>query len=252
MNFRESSTDRKVQYEKSKSGFIKETMNNTQDCFANFQSVTRICSFYFMKKNNMKQVKVKRSTQNKPQLKLVFPTFMWHSFPLFLYLGKTAPLVIQNIFNKIFYSELEAGVEGKWAKLYGHPILKTLYIAFFHGFVIPVRKYYSYLHEDYLRHCPPDHVAAGLVHLPVSYQYLDGSPDFNKPTTAKLPLVKSQLNGKALYEKILKRYTTLDVTPDEVFEEGKKQVQEFFPKVRNSLLSFELWIYQKHQTNLVR
>lgn len=77
-------------------------------------------------------------------------------------------------------------------------------------------------------------MAAGLVHLPVSYQYLDGSPDFNKPTTTKLPLIGTKLDGKALYVKILKRYTNLNVTPDEVFEEGKKQVQKFFPKVRKT------------------
>ena len=140
-------------------------------------------------------------------------------------------MAIQNVFNKLFYSELEAGAESEWERLYGHPILKTLYIAFFHGFVIPVRRYYSYLHDDYLRHCPPDHVAAGLVHLPVSYEYLDGKPDFDKPTTTELPLIESRLNGKELYAKILKRYTTLDVTPDEVYEEGKKQVKKFFPEV---------------------
>jgi Uncharacterized protein conserved in bacteria len=103
------------------------------------------------------------------------------------------------------------------------------------SFTIPARRYHAYLANEYTRHCPPDHVVSGLANLPVRFQYLDGVPDFNKPTTMTVPVTNTSVDGKILYSKILKRYTTLNVTADEVYEEGVKQLKLFYPKVRFSV-----------------
>ena len=137
----------------------------------------------------------------------------------------------RNILNAVFYSQLDKNAEKKWRKSYGHSSVRTLYNALLHGFIFPARRYHRFLKNEYLRQCPPDHVATGLSHLPVMFEYFDGKPNFTKPTTMKLPLTGGQLDGKRLYGEVLKRYTTLNVTSEEVYQEGIKQLDIFYPKV---------------------
>eukprot|EP00111_Clytia_hemisphaerica_P000364 TCONS_00000989-protein len=143
------------------------------------------------------------------------------------------PIMSRNILNSVFYSQLDKDAEKKWRKSYGHSSVRTLYSTLLHGFIFPARKYHRFLQNEYLRQCPPDHVATGLSHLPVMFQYLDGKPNFTKPTTMKLPLTGGKLDGKRLYSQVLKRYTTLNVTSEEVHQEGIKQLDIFYPKLVN-------------------
>ena len=83
-------------------------------------------------------------------------------------------------------------------------------------------------------------MVGGLVNLPVDIVYTEGNAFFDaKTTTKKLPLTGDELDGKKLYEKILKRFTMESVTPDEVFMEGAKQIEHFYPKVRTKLFYLE-------------
>ena len=101
-----------------------------------------------------------------------------------------------------------------------------------HYFVIPIRKYHTYLSTEYVQNCPPDDMASGLVSLPLKNEYLSG-----RPTTQRLPVTGERLSGKNLYNKLLRKYTTLNVTAEEVYQEGMKQLNKYFPKVRKSLKS---------------
>ena len=153
------------------------------------------------------------------------------NFLFIILIGRKAPSVSRYILTSAFYSQLDETTEAKWKQSYDHPIHHTLYASILHGFIIPARRYHQFLQTYYLRRCPPDRVATGLSNLPVRFEYLDGKPNFQKQTTMKLPLTGGELSGKRLYSKILKRYTTLNVTAHQVYDEGKKQLEFFFPKV---------------------
>lgn len=119
-----------------------------------------------------------------------------------------------------------------WRKKYNNKrIIQSLFTALIHGVSKPIIKYYNFLVNEYSRHCPPDDVITGLASLPLNYQYLDGKPDFSKPTTGRLPLNNSVIIGKNLYKNLLQQSTTLDVEPDTVYKEGFEQLNIFYPKV---------------------
>ena len=46
-----------------------------------------------------------------------------------------------------------------------------------------------------------------------------------------LPLTGGKLDGQELYRKLVPRFTTISISPEEVYEEGEKQLKVFYKEV---------------------
>ena len=75
----------------------------------------------------------------------------------------------------------------------------------------------------------PSNVASGLASLPLQYVYVNGTKT-SQTTNPKLPTGEA-LDGKKSYEKIMSYFTTNSMTPHEVHELGKKQLDILYPQV---------------------
>lgn len=97
---------------------------------------------------------------------------------------------------------------------------------------MPVYTFYQYLVKNYSHHCPPDDVSSGVGGLPLDFVWINGTENRLRPTSKRLPITNALLNGKELYKLIMPRYTTTDLTPDRVYEEGIEQLNKLYPEVR--------------------
>ena len=88
-----------------------------------------------------------------------------------------------------------------------------------------------YLKLEHSRHCVPSNVSSGFASLPLKYIWFDGQANMSFPTTQTLP-TGERLNGSWAYSQILSYFTTNQMTPLEVHELGKKQLDILYPKVR--------------------
>ena len=83
------------------------------------------------------------------------------------------------------------------------------------------------MEHNYTKFCRPNNIGpGGLSGLPLKYQWYNGSQT-NVPTDPYLPDCKDPgciLNGSLAYEAILKYHTTVDLSPDEVYELGWKNI----------------------------
>lgn len=130
------------------------------------------------------------------------------------------------------YSQLSKDTMGIWLKQFKQSLPESVYAAYIDGFENSLRAYYKYLSTEYIYNCPSDDLLKnGLSSLPVHYQYVRGKPILTMPTTRVLPLTGGKLDGKVLYGKILRKWVTLNVTADTLYENGKKQVEYFYEKI---------------------
>lgn len=93
----------------------------------------------------------------------------------------------------------------------------------------PLLQLIHYLEFEHSRHCLPKDVASGLANLPVNVVYTDGIP--GNRTTKILPGSRQALNGKETYRMILSYFTTTSITPEDVYREGVKQLNNLMPQV---------------------
>ncbi|XP_015767204.1 PREDICTED: uncharacterized protein LOC107345966 isoform X4 [Acropora digitifera] len=94
----------------------------------------------------------------------------------------------------------------------------------------PINQMLRYLKLEHSRHCVPSNVSSGLASLPLKYIWLDGQTNMSFPTTQTLP-TGERLNGPWAYSQILSYFTTNQMTPLEVHELGKKQLDILYPKI---------------------
>ncbi|XP_020917030.1 uncharacterized protein LOC110254389 isoform X2 [Exaiptasia diaphana] len=138
---------------------------------------------------------------------------------------------VQVFLEPRFLVELNKGVSEQWEKDKGRSIQDSLRSALIEGFGKPLLELIAYLEFKHIRHCPPDSVASGLSDLPLDYVYVDGDPDVNQKTTKTLPGTGKRLDGKETYRVIMSYFTTSDITPEQVYKEGLKQLNIFMPQV---------------------
>ncbi|EDO31412.1 predicted protein [Nematostella vectensis] len=137
-----------------------------------------------------------------------------------------------------YYSELEEGVNDKWTKNHkGMNVSDSILDALVKGLGQPLLDLINYLEGDHMRHCLPNDFRSGLGGLPVDYVYYDGVPDKKQPTNKKLP-TGEPLNGTQTYRMILSYFTTTDISPEEIYEEGKKQLDSFYSEVLNITIMY--------------
>ena len=143
--------------------------------------------------------------------------------------------IFARVFTADFYSGLEKGFKDRWEKKYGEKIYVNLLYAIYSGFTLPLLEFYKYLTEEHERHCPPDNAASGVSSLPLDFEYLDGEILRDHPTNKTLTLTGTELDGKYLYERAVRRFTTTDISPEDIYEEGIRQIEVFYPKVSKFL-----------------
>ena len=129
-----------------------------------------------------------------------------------------------------YLAGLESGVNDQWAASHGQSVNASIREALKEGLGEPLLELINHLQFDHMRHCLPNNLASGLASLPVDYVYNNGIPDKNRPTVKKLP-TGEPLNGSESYKLILSYFTTTDISPEEIFQEGKKQLKFFYDQV---------------------
>lgn len=135
------------------------------------------------------------------------------------------------ILNSDYLANLEDGVEQKWSTAHnGMSVNDSLKDALKEGVGQPLLDLINYLQTEHRRHCLPNDFASGLANLPVDYVYTDGIADKSQPTTKILP-TGEKLNGKESYKMILSYFTTTDISPEDIFAEGKRQLDFFYGQV---------------------
>lgn len=92
----------------------------------------------------------------------------------------------------------------------------------------PLDKLLTYLAFNHSQYCAPSILSSGLASLPLSYIYKYGK-NTKIRTTGKLPTGES-LNGKRAYEMMLPYFTTIEMTPDEVYSLGERMLGQLYPK----------------------
>ena len=148
--------------------------------------------------------------------------------------------VLQEWFAKLyitdsFVQKLEEGVDDKWkANHGGKNVTESVESALVDGIGQPLLDLINYLEFDHMKHCVPDNVSSGLSNLPLDYVYVNDVPDKNQPTTKKLP-TGEKLNGKETYKKILSYFTTTDISAEQIYEEGRRQLDYFYSEVGQEL-----------------
>lgn len=144
------------------------------------------------------------------------------------------PWFSNNINSREFYKYLPRTDIAKWKLEHNNTSVRvSLNKALEDGFSKPFRKLYKYLTEEHITHCPPDDEASGISVLPLQYVYVNGKAMKDQPTTQKLPITNTKLDGNDLYRKFVKRFTTTNLTPPEIFKEGEKQLNIFYPQLVN-------------------
>ena len=96
-----------------------------------------------------------------------------------------------------------------------------------------------------MQYCVPSNVSSGLATRPLSYVYVNGTPDTSRKTNMSLPTGEI-LDGKTSYKKIVSFFTTNSMNPDEIHRLGFKMLRELYPQVSEKTpfhLSFEVIIY---------
>lgn len=133
--------------------------------------------------------------------------------------------------NADYLAKLTKGVDDKWTKDHnGKNVNASLKEALKEGVGQPLLDLINYLENEHKSHCLPNDLASGLSNLPVDYVYNNLVPDKNKPTTKKLP-TGEPLNGTESYKLIVSYFTTTDITPEKIYEEGRKQLKYFYDQV---------------------
>jgi len=131
-----------------------------------------------------------------------------------------------------YLANLASGVNTRWRIVHsGQSARDAIKEALVKGFGEPVLNLIHYLEYEHSRHCLPETVASGLANLPVDYVYTDGVPDLGNRTTKVLPGTGGELRGNETYRMILSYFTTFDISPEEIDQEGNKQLNVYMPQV---------------------
>lgn len=153
-----------------------------------------------------------------------------------LSLANKADGVLEEWFAKSYLNgnylvNLPKGVDDEWTRDHnGKNVNASLKEALKEGVGQPLLDLIYYLGNEHKSHCLPNDLASGLSNLPVDYVYNNLVPDKGKPTTKKLP-TGEPLDGSESYKLIVSYFTTTDISPDEIYAEGKRQLKYFYDQV---------------------
>ena len=83
---------------------------------------------------------------------------------------------------------------------------------------------------EHIRHCVPSNVSSGLANLPLKYVWVNGKENKSWPTEPYLP-TGEPLNGTQAYYQIMSYFTTNAMSPKQVHDLGKEQLDIYYPMV---------------------
>jgi len=138
---------------------------------------------------------------------------------------------VQPLLDPDYYSNITKETDDKWKKTHGGKnVSETIkgYLVTYLG--EPITQMLRYVETEHIRHCVPSNVSSGLASLPLKYVWLDGKENTSWPTNQTLPTGEA-LNGPQAYSKIMSYFTTNEMTPLEVHDLGKKQLNILYPMV---------------------
>lgn len=99
-----------------------------------------------------------------------------------------------------------------WLHKYGKTLVDSLKDGVVRNLGVPIARLFHYLRDEHQRHCVPSSVSSGLATRPVPYVYNNGVANQSRPTTKTLP-TGERVSGKKGYERILRFFTTTNITP---------------------------------------
>lgn len=91
---------------------------------------------------------------------------------------------------------------------------------------------YRYLEKEHIQYCYSG--ATGLAKLPLNSVFVDGFRDPSRPTTATLPN-GDVINATNSYKMILSFFTSNNITPEELKDNGYKKLDALLSQVGISL-----------------
>ena len=94
---------------------------------------------------------------------------------------------------------------------------------------------FRYLETEHTLYCVPSNVSSGLATLPLKFVWFNGTKNTSWPTNPTLP-TGEPLNGSQAYSMIMSYFTTNKMTPMEVHDLGKQQLEILYPMVSCFLL----------------
>jgi len=106
---------------------------------------------------------------------------------------------------------------------------KLVYLSFF------LCAFFRYLRKDHIQHCVPSNVSSGLATLPLSFVYFNNTADKARHTNKSLP-TGELLNGTKSYQQIVSYFTTITMSPDEIYKLGLKMLNKLYPQVGDVML----------------
>jgi len=114
--------------------------------------------------------------------------------------------------------------------LYANISNQNIFALYWYVLLNDIRLIVSYLKMEHIRHCVPSNVSSVLASLPLKYVWVDGKENKSWPTDPYLS-TGEPLNGKKAYSQIMSYFTTNAMTPVDVHELGKKQLDIYYPMV---------------------
>ena len=89
---------------------------------------------------------------------------------------------------------------------------------------------FRYIKEEHILYCVPSNVSSGLANLPLKYVWFDGKENKSWPTHPYLP-TGEPLNGSWAYSQVMSYFTTKNMSPMEVQQLGKEQLEILYRMV---------------------
>ncbi|EDO43630.1 predicted protein [Nematostella vectensis] len=114
-----------------------------------------------------------------------------------------------------------------WTKKYKKSLARSLREAAVIHLGVPLVELFRYLSGQHRVHCLPSNASSGLASRPVPFVFYHGQPNRSESTTQRLPS-HHPLNGKKAYERILRYFTTTNMTPDAVHQVGWKALRSYY------------------------
>lgn len=130
-----------------------------------------------------------------------------------------------------FYANITDDMDNQWKTTHsGKNVSETIKDWLVKYVGEPINQMLRYLKLEHSRHCVPSNVSSGLAGLPLTHVWFDGRQNVSFPTTQTLP-TGEKLNGSWAYSQIMSYFTTNQMTPLQVHELGKKQLDILYPLI---------------------
>ena len=116
-----------------------------------------------------------------------------------------------------------------WLKQHKRTVDQSIDDALINEFGKSIKLFINYVKFNYSQHCVPDKDLSGLGTLPLDHIWMNQKEDKSQPTTKKLPN-GDKLSGPKAYEMILPYFTTNDMTPNAIYDLGKRMLDTLYPQ----------------------